>query len=213
MEGKATLTILHTCFCINGVLKYCLLIQHLIYSSPGSTWSSEEVFGLVFWLLHEKAVQLVLPRVPQSQQSVSARHFPWQGVGSAHPLSAGWCQWDYDDFTQPRCSGCSFPHSLNSREGLDWSCRDFHIHTQTSTVFFPVLPVSPTMRAIHKAYEGFLFSDLLGWLFFACLNGSAGLTMNKQKTHLSLWCRRVKLWERRNQVEGNCGIKNVQGWY
>lgn len=56
-----------------------------------------------------------------------------------------------------------------------------HTHTNT-VVFFAVLPVSPTMRAIHKAYEGFLFSDLLGWLFLACLNGSASLTMNIQKT-------------------------------
>lgn len=78
-------------------------------------------------------------------------------------------------------------------------------HTHTQTHFFsPVLPVSPTMTAIHKAYEAFLFSDLLGWLFLACLNGSASLTANIQKTHLSLFCRSVKLWERRN-----AGIKGA----
>lgn len=31
-----------------------------------------------------------------------------------------------------------------------------------------------------------LFPDLLGWLFLAGLKGSANLTMNIQKTHLSL---------------------------
>lgn len=56
------------------------------------------------------------------------------------------------------------------------------------------------MRGIHKAHEGFLFSDLLGWLFLACLNGSARLAMNIEKTRLSLRCRRVKLWERRNAI-------------
>lgn len=76
-------------------------------------------------------------------------------------------------------------------------------YTQTQTLFFPVLPVSPTLRTIQKAYKRFLFSDLLGWLFLACLNGSSSLTMNIQKTHPSPCCRRVKLWERRNAgIEG-----------
>lgn len=137
IEGKATLVKPHTCSCINGVLKHCLVMQDLVYSPPGSTESSEEASWWVFWLAHEKAALQVSARVPRPRPSISmsARCFLWQGVGSARPSSAGGCQWDYYDFTRPCCSGCSFPHSLNSREGLDWSYKDFHTHTQTQLFF------------------------------------------------------------------------------
>lgn len=105
--------------------------------NPQLPWICSELRGSVLMGVSaaaEKAAPLVGVRGPPVRTGW-VTHFPcWV----SQPLSAGWCQWDYYDFNQPHHSGCSFPDSLNSREGLDWSCKDFHIHnTQTNTFFSP----------------------------------------------------------------------------